>query len=245
MKEEFILNDKEWVIEIKDKNLIKDFNKNKFVFNIPKYAKNKKIEKICILLSGGADSAILLYFILNYMKNFNENYTILPVTFYIKEKKYQEKHTKQILDFMKDKFPEYKNNILPRSLIFLSSDDFNTKRKEFLNLYYRMGYYDLRMTGITKYPDEKYRNTWGYVPNFDNRVNGREPYFINQDVPTYLPFFEWDKRITHEIYSEFGVLDDLFPITRSCEQIIDPDLWNGHCGKCWWCKERFWAFKRL
>ena len=47
-----------------------------------------------------------------------------------------------------------------------------------------------------------------------------------------------------------GIVDELFPLTRSCEseekgqQMLDGGP-EEHCGKCWWCLERQWAFGRL
>lgn len=58
----------------------------------------------------------------------------------------------------------------------------------------------------------------------------------------YHPFINVDKRVIKNIYLEEGVLDSLFPLTRSCE---DYTLTTGHCGSCWWCEERFWAFGKL
>lgn len=67
----------------------------------------------------------------------------------------------------------------------------------------------------------------------------------------HLPFRNVDKSVIAEIYRDFNLMEDLFPYTRSCEfdptvnngTTVDPGL--GHCGKCWWCEERKWAFGRL
>jgi len=50
------------------------------------------------------------------------------------------------------------------------------------------------------------------------------------------------------MYTELDVMDSLFPVTRSCEWKEsmggdDPGL--EHCGTCWWCEERLWAFNKL
>jgi 7-cyano-7-deazaguanine synthase in queuosine biosynthesis len=44
------------------------------------------------------------------------------------------------------------------------------------------------------------------------------------------------------IYKILNLETELFPITRSCE---NDDHIESHCGKCWWCQERIWAFGRL
>ena len=48
-----------------------------------------------------------------------------------------------------------------------------------------------------------------------------------------------DKKDIARLYEEEGILDDLFPLTRSCE---NDDTLDYHCGFCWWCDERKWAF---
>jgi len=64
------------------------------------------------------------------------------------------------------------------------------------------------------------------------------------------PFTNIDKRAVYQLYAINNVVDDLFPLTRSCEsdakgqQILDGGP-EEHCGKCWWCLERQWAFGRL
>jgi len=80
----------------------------------------------------------------------------------------------------------------------------------------------------------------------------------SRDVPTaplvsdtgntalYLPFAEYDKRVVYSVYQDYNVLDELYPYTWSCEndmqaQHTDPE----HCGTCYFCLERLYAFGKL
>ena len=58
----------------------------------------------------------------------------------------------------------------------------------------------------------------------------------------YNPFINHNKKHIARLYKALGVEDTLFPVTRSCENDSYPD---SHCGNCWWCYERKWAFGRL
>lgn len=57
----------------------------------------------------------------------------------------------------------------------------------------------------------------------------------------YTPFINFNKQILAQAYSYLGI-QELYSITRSCESLT---LTTGHCGKCWWCKERIWGFGYL
>jgi 7-cyano-7-deazaguanine synthase in queuosine biosynthesis len=56
------------------------------------------------------------------------------------------------------------------------------------------------------------------------------------------PFRNIDKKGIAELYEKFGLLDTLFPITRSCE--LTTTDFSEHCGTCWFCEERKWGFGR-
>lgn len=58
----------------------------------------------------------------------------------------------------------------------------------------------------------------------------------------YSPWINHDKTFIKQIYDNLCMTDQLLPITRSCE---DYHLIEGHCGRCWWCQERIWAFGKL
>ena len=51
-----------------------------------------------------------------------------------------------------------------------------------------------------------------------------------------------DKRITIDLARQEGILEDLLEFTRTCEgNIIDTLEYTVDCGKCWWCLEKQWA----
>ena len=61
---------------------------------------------------------------------------------------------------------------------------------------------------------------------------------------TFRPLINVDKKGVAEHYSRLGVLEDLFPLTRSCEE-DNVYTFEEHCGDCWFCRERKWGFGRL
>ena len=60
----------------------------------------------------------------------------------------------------------------------------------------------------------------------------------------YSPFVNKDKKTIFQIYQDLNLLETLFPLTRSCETTRLKNF-RGHCGECWWCKERMWGFGRV
>ncbi len=55
----------------------------------------------------------------------------------------------------------------------------------------------------------------------------------------YIPFTNYNKKKIAEIYQDQKIMN-LFDLTRSCETLENIGL--EHCGDCWWCNERNWAF---
>ena len=47
------------------------------------------------------------------------------------------------------------------------------------------------------------------------------------------------------IFEEEGLMKGLYPLTRSCEGQADVTKdFTKPCKKCWWCKEKKWAFNQ-
>jgi hypothetical protein len=110
-------------------------------------------------------------------------------------------------------------------------------------------------SGITTNPPREVQETfqWGILEDVESKrgshlIKDTVRYFVESENSVeyefleYKPFFNITKKNIAELYQEHGLLDSLFPLTRSCE---DRNFLQGHCGKCWWCEERLWAFERL
>lgn len=85
--------------------------------------------------------------------------------------------------------------------------------------------------------------------NFDsNNIEDRDPRITKDEITFngYLrqPFVNKDKKTIAQIYKDLNLMDTLFPITRSCEELGKLEYYD-HCGQCWWCKERSWGFGRV
>ena len=131
---------------------------------------------------------------------------------------------------------------------------------------------DIVYTGLTKFPpDEVYADweeklpEWHVLTRKHDRVfpefgfeikippgtnfaqpplsiDGKPVDRIIMDDRAYSPLINHDKRSVAKLYKALDVEKELFPVTRSCETDEHP---NSHCGKCWWCGERKWAFGYL
>lgn len=65
---------------------------------------------------------------------------------------------------------------------------------------------------------------------------------VRSDKRIYVPFVNYNKKDIAKLYKAEGVEKELFPVSRSCENDDHP---GSHCGKCWWCNERLWGFGYL
>ena len=194
-------------------------------------------DKIGISHSGGVDSTLLLYILMSVSKN----------TIHIFTTGNNQRGRKNVETSVK--VVEWLINETGNSNIehHISYTDVQSTMTLFpkLGKYKKQGLIDVVYTGITANPPAE------VCADFTLPIteNNRNP---EVERPTkfgffYTPFTNIDKRKIAEVYQDLE-LDDLFNITRSCEfdPTIDPfDPGMGHCGRCWWCQEREWAFGGL
>lgn len=190
-----------------------------------------------VLASGGADSSIVLYLLMKYsdqpihiltLSNAKKNYTnsfIVPniINWCIKK---TGNNNIVYHNWFAEEQTQTSLSTLPTKLL---------SNKTIKTLY----------IGDTCYPSDEINHAFaanGYDVFQDK--NDRNP---NTVRPTsiacfYYPFTNYNKKKIAQVYIKENVME-LFDLTRSCESF---DLINtGHCGKCWWCQERFWAFGKL
>ena len=59
----------------------------------------------------------------------------------------------------------------------------------------------------------------------------------------YRPFVNVDKKFVADLYKQFDLMDDLFPLTMSCIGFdYQTNYFTEPCKKCYWCHEKKWAF---
>ena len=190
-----------------------------------------------IVCSGGADSSILLYILMKY--------STTPIHVYCLASKEKQRAVAKVTADVISKCMELTGNTI--AYHHISYTDVQTK-----NELHKMPKWDLANKridiayhGLTLMPPfevvEKFKS-----PTDESVINLRHPETVKdhyRDNNTYYtPFANMNKQQIKELYDLLGLTDILFPITRSCESLVQS---TGHCGECWWCEERQWAFGRL
>lgn len=185
-----------------------------------------------IRCSGGADSTILLYHLAKYSNNKIYCYVLSTKEWQYKEFLIAEKIVNKISELTGN------NNLIIKELKSDKKD-----LETLVNFTNKAALHDnvnILYSGITKRPP--YEEEKMFVTLFNENST-----FRNTDITvptlygnTYMPIANHNKRDVYNMYIEANVLDELFPLTFSCVDSIDK-----HCGKCWWCEERKWAFGKI
>jgi len=105
--------------------------------------------------------------------------------------------------------------------------------------------------GVTKNPPTSISDNFKYADWKDtsrDTVEDRNNTHTDEDFEKIItPWINIDKQQLALLYKQENLLDTLFPVTYSCEWYPrdgnDPGM--NHCGECWWCEERQWGFGRL
>ena len=195
---------------------------------------------IGISVSGGADSSLLLYILMKYCE--------CDIHVFTCASKQKHRVAPSIVTAVIDKCIDdtnFKYSVY-HHVYFV---DVQTKQALFGGLATISRPLNLSViyTAITNNPTVEITNTF---KNGDNGLSGiRDPsvqkpvyHEFTENTRIYTPLANIDKVKVRKIYDELIITDSIFPITRSCESL---SLKKGHCGDCWWCEERMWAFGRL
>jgi hypothetical protein len=97
---------------------------------------------------------------------------------------------------------------------------------------------------IANYKYDKSVRTEAQKVNELRRTNDKSYNAINDAVfqNEYSEYTKANKKDVAKLYRFFDIERSLLPTTRSCEN--DNHI-ESHCGNCWWCHERIWAFGNL
>jgi 7-cyano-7-deazaguanine synthase in queuosine biosynthesis len=190
-----------------------------------------------ITVSGGADSASLLYILL---KNSQQ-----PVHIYSFLSDAKGSVVEPYVDRVVAKCVELTGN----SNIVHHKERIAVQTPKVLALTLKerieQGEISIAYYGSTKFPPTDVINTFEEKLDkelLENRGSGTDRDVYVFDNLIYRPYINLDKKDISMLYSSLDLLESLYPLTRSCENIYSPDQ---HCGKCFWCEERRWGFGYL
>jgi len=194
-----------------------------------------------ITCSGGADSSLLLYFLMKHSVD----------KIYIFTTGNKEKEFKNIT---------ITNNVIQRCIELTGNTNIehctvSHDKQTNENVFGKPGQYiekkliNILYTGVTANPP-KYITDAFIGENLTGPIGNRDPNMkkntLRKNNRMYTPWRNIDKKKLAEIYKKYTLIDTLFNHTRSCEWYPDynspPNPGLNHCGACWWCQERAWGF---
>lgn len=180
-------------------------------------------EDIAISVSGGCDSALLLYLVYKEKIETNSDFSITAVTI-PNPADNAEKHAKDIVSYVSNLL----NVNIPHEILEYTSSNAARTIKEPIIKLRESGRFRFIFGAQNQFPDEL---------KFDKRfiddqgLNDRRDPIPNMNYP----FLHLYKNHIMNMYKQFGLLD-MLNITHSC--VYESDF---HCGECLWCVEKQWG----
>jgi hypothetical protein len=229
------------------------YNDKVIQVNIP-----QRHKVICVNVSGGADSALLLYKTMQYQKETNNRFKIIAYTsagrtrtffnFYHASKvqywitdQTQFEHNLSWCTFKRRdtntsaQYSHFKIIAMQHQATLFVSGRTAWPPKDELPPYWQLGD-DLKLSKAEAQSYTRNSNMNPYQKYGDDDPKAHKWFKPNSYF--YMPFISVDKKWIWGSYKHYGI-EALWNATRSCEgyqQILQPS-----CQECWWCKEREWA----
>lgn len=199
----------------------------------------QEVKVVGLKISGGADSAIVGYMLGKYVAEERPDIKIIPMTTIHPTKPFQEIYSKKVLEFLCKEFGE----IFGKHYVNMATNgpDYITAQNRLLNSAWEKERIDSNYSGITANPPREVMETFRDIGPDDDR-NGKTFPITTRFSHRHL--VNIDKKGVAELYQTLGLVNSLFPLTRSCEAHVTWPIYNinKHCTECWWCEERYWGF---
>lgn len=197
--------------------------------------------RVCIKISGGADSAILSYMLGLYKRDIRD-IKLIPFTIVHKNKPWQDTYARGVIRFIEEALGiQFEPHIIPEE----HANEENYTEFQELNIasFYEKNLIDCHYNAVTMNPDVDVDPKGRFRRDRDR--DGGFGYEISASKRNHAPFANVNKKGIAELYRRYGLIDTLFPITKSCENAASRYL-EMHCEVgCWHCLERKWGFGRL
>jgi hypothetical protein len=213
------------------------------------YPRLNDFKKIGINLSGGCDSALVMFMTCRELIARDKlDVVIHPITGVHNKRPTNIWNAEEIVELFREMFPAVE--IGEHFVDYYDKDHEKDKTNQHLKHETRLreeGKIEVLFHGRTANPDkdeaEKHNLLYKREERRDKHGNEREPFHEHHDKPFYCPMEFVDKRFVADIYRSFGLMENLFPLTASCVAYgEETDYFTKPCKECWWCREKKWAF---
>lgn len=202
-----------------------------------------------IQVSGGLDSALLLFLTTKAIQESGLDIKIQPISVFIPSKVKNIASTEAIIDKIREITGA---DFIKDGLIFdMPVEETTThdgkKDQFFINMIRNLfmeGKIDFEYNGNTKNPPEHARKNWKNDQfRQKNRDNANSIYTTAYSAS---PHYYMDKSDIINLYLKYNLYNDIIPLTCSCDEnvsVVHEAQLNVPCGSCWWCEERRWGFE--
>ena len=186
--------------------------------------------KFALWLSGGADSAMLLFLLLESLERNKVHKSILPLHGWDTARTVAVSYdaSDRIVKLLQNKFPKIQlkeQYVLPYHKTEKSKNKYHDPLNQYL---LKAKKADCIFDCSTLNPP--------HLILGEDRTN-KEPDTYHNTKRIYKPLRHVDKKVIAELYHKYDLMNDLFPLTVSC---IGDDI--KPCKRCAWCEEKYWAF---
>ena len=210
------------------------------------YPQLNDYQKIGVNLSAGTDSALVMFMTLAKLREMNSNATVIPITGVHNKRPTNIWHANEIVLLFKEMFPDV--NIGEHQV-----NHYDKKHeKDKVNHHQQHERYlidnniiDVLFHGRTANPlkeeGSEFDLQFKRETKRDKAIEPKPVFFPR--YPFYVPLENVDKRFVADMYKQNGLMEELFPLTASCVEYGDrTNYFSEPCKKCWWCREKKWAF---
>lgn len=194
----------------------------------------RDLHKVGIFLSGGADSALILYLLVKMADERNQELKIYPINgFEVTSPDCDsEKAAKSIIEFIRNNTSTDRiHDLYVHPMIQESKHKYYYIKPALLYLRKKYNFYEFILGTSQGMPGDERPTIHEGTITGNNLIETSEKY---DDV--LLPWARVNKKFIAAQYNKLG-LKKLSDITNSC--IVNSST---PCKECWWCKERYWAF---
>ena len=199
------------------------------------------VKTIGMWMSGGADSSMCAYLLNKKIRDENLDVKFQPMSVR-RGRGWNPVYAGTVIDFIENALNIKMND----HIIYYPdiNDYYQREIKEFRDRdveNFNNGTFQIMYSGISCNPP---KSEVSQSTEEERDEDNDRPVETRSGFAHYInPFFDMNKRDIAKLYDEHDLTHTMFPLTRSCEgSDYESGNYTWHCGKCWWCEERMWAF---